>query len=142
MSRGNYYYAKGWISGKTNGWTNGERGRFNALEDGFIQSITLFILGVIIQAFSTFEDVSMFSAAVPLLSFIFGLTGAIATLEVSKKGWLYVSGWTFISVVLFVYNIIKVDVLLVDLIPIAVLIVYAIVRSGLLDNVLTIRYRD
>lgn len=142
MSRGNYYYAMGWIGNKTSSWADGGIGRFNALEEGFIQSVELFALGAVIQALSTFIGINLFLDVLPLFSFMLGITGAIAILNVIEKGQLYIFGWTFISVLLFVYNIIKVGEFLIDLVPIVVLIVYAIVRSGLLDNVLTIRYRD
>ena len=129
MSRGNYYYARGWVGSKTSGWTHGEVGRLDALGDGIANSILLIALGAIIQTISAFMDVNILSSVLPLFSLVLGVAGVVVVLQVSEKGLLYVGGWTFISLLLFGYNIIGVTEFLIDLIPIGILVVYAVVKQ-------------
>jgi hypothetical protein len=126
MSRGNYYYKMGWIGNKTNNWASGEMSRFNALKDGIKKSVIFLTIGTLIEVIPKLINVGTFSYILPLLSFIFVIVGIISMLNISEKGPLYVGGWTFISVLLFIYNIIGFNDFLIDLIPISILSVYLI----------------
>lgn len=124
MSRGNYYYAKGWVSSNTSGFTSGGMGRLESLGDSIIQSLGLFVIGAVMQSCSTVLDISMFSSFLPIFSLTLGIVGVIAILQVTEKGLLYVGGWTFVSLLLYASNIIRVGALLINLIPLGILVVY------------------
>jgi len=66
------------------------------------------------------------ASTLPLFSLALGLAGVISMFSISKKGLLYVGGWTFISVLLFGYNLIGASEFLTDLIPVGLLVAYAI----------------
>ncbi len=64
----------------------------------------------------------------PLFSLLIVTISIIEIIKVSKNGILYVFGWTFIPILLFLYNTIGVIGFLADLILIAILIIYLIVN--------------
>ena len=135
MSRGNYYYARGWVGNSESHWTLGEVGRFEDYGDGLMQSILLLVLGAMIQAFSAFADTSWLASSLPLFSLVLGVIGVIGILAVSEKGALYVGGWTFASVLLFWFNLISAGEFLTDLIPIALLVLIFLAGEGIFDAI-------
>jgi hypothetical protein len=68
----------------------------------------------------------MFSSFLPIFSLTLGIVGVIAILQVTEKGLLYVGGWTFVSLLLYASNIIRVGALLINLIPLGILVVYTL----------------
>jgi len=126
MSRGNYYYARGWVGNSGSSWTSGELARFSDFEDSLVTPILFFAVGALLQAFSAFADMNWLASTLPLFSLALGLAGVISMFSISKKGLLYVGGWTFISVLLFGYNLIGASEFLTDLIPVGLLVAYAI----------------
>lgn len=57
MSRGNYYYAMGWVGNNQNSFGSGGIGRLDDYGSGLLTSVVLLALGAILQAFSAFADV-------------------------------------------------------------------------------------
>jgi hypothetical protein len=129
MSRGNYYYARGWVGHGESNWSRGEIARFDDWGDSLVTSIMFLMTGVILQAFSAFADVNWLASTLPLFSSLIGVIGVLSMFNMPKKGLLYVGGWTFISVLLFAYKLINASEFLTDLIPIA-LIVYAFYKAN------------
>ncbi len=128
MSRGNFYYAMGWVGNSAGSWRSGEIGRFDDLRESLVTPLLLVAIGAIAQALSAFVDVSVLSSVLPIFGFTLGLIGVISLFSIPEKGTMYVGGWTFISVLLFAYNIIGIGEFLTDLIPLAILILYGIYK--------------
>ena len=133
MSRGNYYYARGWV-GSERSWNSGEVDRFSDFGEGLVTSIMLLALGVIIQVFSAFADVSWLGSTLPLFSLVLGIIGVIVMLSISEKGFMYVGGWTFVSILLYSYSLIGIEEFLTDLIPVAILVIYGLAELGVFDG--------
>ena len=134
MSRGNYYYARGWVGHSSSGWTRGEIGRFQDFGDSMLQSVLFLVMGVLLQAFSAFADVHWLASALPFFAFVLGLIGIISMLTIPKEGLLYARGWTFVSGFLFVYKLIGTGEFLTDLIPLAIVILFWLNEAGLFDS--------
>lgn len=138
MSRGNYYYARGWVGNSESRWTLGEISRFEGYGDELMQSILLLVFGAIIQAFSAFADTSWLASSVPLFSLVLGVISILGILAVSEKGALYVGGWTFTSGLLFWFNLISAGEFLTDLIPVILLIIIFLAGEGFFDVILEV----
>ena len=89
MSRGNYYYAMGWVGERSNSWGGGEIARVDDWRDGMITSLMLIVLGAMLQAFSAFADVSWLASTLPLFSLVFGILGIISMFSLPGKGILF-----------------------------------------------------
>ena len=51
-----------------------------------VTSLMLLALGVMLQAFSAFADVSWLSSILPLFSFVFGIVGIMSMSSLPGKG--------------------------------------------------------
>lgn len=144
MSRGNYYYARGWVGHGNGGFIGGGGGRLGDLGDGLTTSIIFLILGVMLQAFSAFGDVNWLSSTLPIFSLFFGVAGVIGMLAVAEEGIFYVGGWTFVSMLLYIYGVIGAGEFLTDLIPVGILfavaVFYLLENIGVFDSLGTGRY--
>jgi hypothetical protein len=135
MSRGNYYYARGWVGNNQNNWGSGGIGRLDDYGDGLVTSLVLLIIGVLLHAFSAFADVHWLAATLPLFSLVFVIAGVISMFSIPEKGVWYVGGWTIVSIVLFGYGLVGGWEFLSDLIPLALVILYMLNEIGVFSNI-------
>jgi hypothetical protein len=138
MSRGNYYYARGWVGHGGGGFGSGEGARLSDFGNSMATSLLFLVMGVLLQAFSAFADVSWLSSTLPMFSFALGLIGVISMFSIPEEGIWYVGGWTFVSFLLFGYNLIGTGEFLTDLIPagmvVAVVILSILDSAGVFDS--------
>ena len=125
MSRGNYYYAREWVGGP-GGFANGGIDR---IEDWESITVFLLVLGVLVSvatAISQIIPMGMFLSLVPV--FYLAVTVAIiaGVLSASEEGALFVLGWTFVSLLLLGFGLINIWEGLLDLVPVAILILQAV----------------
>jgi len=125
----------GWVGHNENSLESGGVGRMDDYGSGLLTSVFLLAMGAILQAFSAFADVHWLAATLPLFSLAFGIAGVISMFSVPEKGVWYVAGWTFISILLFGYGLVGGWEFLTDLIPVALVILYALNETGAFNNV-------
>lgn len=128
MSRGNYYYAMGWVRHGTDSWSAGGVDRFEDFFSGICLSIFIVVMGAVAQALSNVINVSLLTTTLPLFNLAIGIIGVVSILTVPKEGILFAAGWTFVSIMLFMSGGIGGWEFLTDSIPIGFLIVSRIVE--------------
>ena len=128
MSRGNYYYAMGWVGRGTDSWSAGGVDRFEDFFSGIYLSIFMLVIGAVAQALSNFINVSLLTTTLPLFNLVIGFIGIVSILAVPEEGVLFTAGWTFVSILLFMGGGISGWKLLTDFIPAGFLIISKLVE--------------
>lgn len=128
MSRGNYYYARGWVGRGADNWTAGSTDRFEDFFSSIYLSIFMLVIGAIAQVLSNFINVSLLTTTLPLFNITIGFIGIVSILTVPEEGMLFTAGWTFVSILLFIGGGIGGWELLVDFIPAGFLIISKLVE--------------
>jgi hypothetical protein len=124
--------------GSTRSFETGEIFRIDDFGETLYYGILFVVVGALGTAIVSLLPSSPLTGMIPSLIFLANIaltvTGIIAMFAIPDKGIFYTLGWTFVSILLLWYGFIGAGEFMMDMIPLGILIIYAVAESGILDN--------